>query len=316
MPKHELPEGLAKVPDAAPRVVLPAADSIFALRAARLEHLASGHAMADYLGLMALVVQSQHQTALARSAPPIDETLLARSREFGMPPLSALGHPRDAQWLDDLAGLAAGLAAVPAAAAMLTALAALDVDSREALADRVLAGMTLDTDAAAAPLVGAALQIHFTRLAAALDAGAVSHCDVATVCPVCATRPVASLVRLGGDRDMLRYLVCALCSTEWNMARIQCSACESERSVNFLALTQQAATPDQDATQAHSAAAQARRAETCDECKSYLKIFYQDKDPHLEPMADDLASLALDVAVDRQGYARSGPNLLLHPGGG
>ena len=56
------------------------------------------------------------------------------------------------------------------------------------------------------------------------------------------------------------------------------------------------------------------RAETCDECKSYLKIFYQDKDARVEPNADDLATLALDVLVDEQGYGRSGPNLLFHPG--
>jgi len=36
----------------------------------------------------------------------------------------------------------------------------------------------------------------------------------------------------------------------------------------------------------------------------------------VEPMADDLASIALDLLVDERGYARSGPNLLLHPGSG
>ena len=55
-------------------------------------------------------------------------------------------------------------------------------------------------------------------------------------------------------------------------------------------------------------------AETCDECKSYLKIFYQEKEPMLEAMADDLATLSLDLLVDEQGYRRSGPNFLLHPG--
>ena len=34
----------------------------------------------------------------------------------------------------------------------------------------------------------------------------------------------------------------------------------------------------------------------------------------LDPTADDLATLALDLLVDEQGYARSGPNLLFHPG--
>ena len=53
------------------------------------------------------------------------------------------------------------------------------------------------------------------------------------------------------------------------------------------------------------------RAETCDSCKSYLKIAYQEKDPRIDPVADDLATLALDLLVDEAGYGRSGPNLLL-----
>ena len=53
------------------------------------------------------------------------------------------------------------------------------------------------------------------------------------------------------------------------------------------------------------------RAETCDNCKSYLKIVYQEKDPYVDPVADDLATLALDILVDEAGFERSGPNLLL-----
>ena len=43
----------------------------------------------------------------------------------------------------------------------------------------------------------------------------------------------------------------------------------------------------------------------------YLKIVYQEKDPNVDPVADDLATLALDMLVDEAGYERSGPNLLL-----
>ena len=34
-------------------------------------------------------------------------------------------------------------------------------------------------------------------------------------------------------------------------------------------------------------------------------------DPRIDPVADDLATLALDLLVDEAGYGRSGPNLLL-----
>lgn len=294
----------------APRVVLPAVASLFADRAGRFLQLAIGHAMADYLALMAAVAQAQHEIIGRREAPAVPEPALAQSRDYGMPPLSALSHARDLQWRDDLRDLAAAVAARPAARAMVEAARALDGPAVEALADRMLGGTTLDADAAAVPLVGAALQVYFTRLAATIDAGLVKDFDVATVCPVCATRPVASVVRLGGERNNLRYLVCALCNTEWHMTRIRCSACEEEKGVHYLSL--QAGDAEPSANEVGAAAA--RRAEACDECKSYLKIFYQEKDPQLDPVADDLASLALDVLVDERGYGRSGPNLLFHPG--
>ena len=65
-----------------------------------------------------------------------------------------------------------------------------------------------------------------------------------------------------------------------------------------------------------SRAAQAvLQAETCDDCGHYLKIMHSDRDPFVDPVADDLATLALDILVDEAGYSRSGPNLLLVPGG-
>lgn len=117
-------------------------------------------------------------------------------------------------------------------------------------------------------------------------------------------RPTASVVRLDPERMNYRYLCCSLCQTEWNMERVKCSSCEEEKSVAYLA-------PNEDGRPAKEAPI---RAETCDECKTYLKIMVQEKDPSLDPVADDLNSLALDVMVDEKGYARTGPNLLFYPG--
>jgi FdhE protein len=294
----------------APRVVLPDARVLFADRAARFLQVANGHPMADYLSLMGALVQAQHETIGRRSAPAIPEAALAQCRDYGMPPITALSHARDRQWRDDLHDLTVGVSDRPVAKAMVDAVRAMGDAALEALADRILGGTTLDEDAAAVPLIGAALQVYFTRLAATLDADLVKDFDVATVCPVCATRPVASVVRIGGERNNLRYLVCALCSTEWHMTRIKCSACEEEKGVHYLSLT----VGDAEPTANEVGVAAARRAEACDECKSYLKIFYQEKDPQLDPVADDLASLALDLLVDERGFGRSGPNLLFHPG--
>lgn len=291
----------------APRVVLPMRHDLFSARADRFAALADGHPMAAYLQLMAEVARAQQAALAARRADPIPESALAASRDYGMPPLSAQAHERSMTWRDDLQDIARHVRARSAngVAATLERMLALDVPALESLADRVLAGTALDDDAALVPFIGAALQVYFARLAGSIDVAAVDHCDVPGICPVCASRPVASVVRIGGQQANLRYLVCSLCATEWNLARIKCTSCDTDKGVQYLTLTRG---EEEKATESPT------RAEVCDECKSYLKIFYQEKDARVEPNADDLATLALDVLVDEQGYGRSGPNLLFHPG--
>ena len=119
------------------------------------------------------------------------------------------------------------------------------------------------------------------------------------LCPVCGSYPVASVVRIGGAQQGLRYLVCSLCASEWHMVRVKCSACGSTRGISYLGI---------------EGAGHAVKAECCDECRTYLKIFYLEQDTTLVPAADDLATLALDMLVDQQGYNRLGPNLLFLPG--
>ena len=294
----------------APRVVLPENPRLFDERAARFAQLAHGHPMGAYLGLMAQVCRGQQAALGSRAAAAVPAGALEASRRHGMPPLPAQGHARAALWRDDLRDIlrAVRAGAAPAVAQTLDRLLAMDEAPVEAIADRVLAGTTLDDDAACVPFVGAALQVYFTRQVASLAAADVSQCDVATLCPVCGTRPVASIIRIGGAQANLRYLVCALCHTEWHMVRATCSSCGSEKGVHFLSLAE-----DPDAEGAGQAAV---KAEACNECKSYLKLVSQDRDAFVDPYADDLATLALDLLVDEQGFARSGPNLLFHPGSG
>ena len=90
------------------------------------------------------------------------------------------------------------------------------------------------------------------------------------------------------------------------MERVKCSSCEEEKGVAYLSIEEEGKKP----------ADSAIRAETCEECKTYLKLFVQEKDPMVDPIADDLNSLDLDVLVDEKGFARTGPNLLFYPGHG
>ncbi len=106
-------------------------------------------------------------------------------------------------------------------------------------------------------------------------------------------------MRAGDGAAGLRYLECSLCATRWNAVRARCTLCTEGSRVDYLGL------------EGSSGAVQ---AETCEHCHGYIKTFFQDKDGNVDPLADDLATLALDVLVGEQGYARALPNLFLGEG--
>ncbi|VEI46389.1 formate dehydrogenase accessory protein FdhE [Actinobacillus equuli] len=106
---------------------------------------------------------------------------------------------------------------------------------------------------------------------------------------------MASVVHFG-DTQGLRYLHCALCESEWNMTRSQCSVCDQSGKLDYWSI---------DSVDA------AVKAESCGDCESYLKVLYQEKDPHVEPVADDLGTLILDAEMEHKGLARSGLNPFL-----
>jgi FdhE protein len=166
---------------------------------------------------------------------------------------------------------------------------------------------------AAVPFVGAALQLYYARLARLLAPGDFAEAAAGSVCPVCAMRPAAAVPVAGGTTPDVRMLHCPLCSTAWRSVGLKCAMCSGTRGLSHLSLsgtvgtTQAAATP-------HGARPVIASAECCDECRTYLKLIDRADDPCADPLADDLASLALDVLVDERGYVRSGRNLLLHPG--
>jgi len=291
-----------------PRVIVPDTQTVFAARARRFEQLADGHALGDWLLFLAAITQAQHdalQTLPALSLP--DAATLAQARAHNMPPLPAQSWPRDAVWRDVLKSICQQIepTAPAVARAELERLRTLSGDELEALANRVLHTELYGDDAALLPYVGAALQVLWTGAAARLG-DQVAALDVPGVCPCCGFLPVASVVRRAGDVSNLRYLHCALCNIEWNLVRVKCATCDSTAGIGYRTLESTDGT-------VLPVPPKAVRAETCESCKSYLKIVYQEHGG-VDPVADDLATLSLDILVDEAGYARSGPNLLLMPG--
>jgi FdhE protein len=91
------------------------------------------------------------------------------------------------------------------------------------------------------------------------------------------------------------------------MVRIKCTHCEGTKGITF----QSARPAEGHVSLATAAAADAVQAECCESCGHYLKVVHMEKDMHVEPAADDLATLTLDLLVAESGVQRHGVNLLL-----
>ena len=281
-----------------PELRLPPAD-LFRSRAQRLSQLADGHTLGDYLKFVAVLADAQQAELDGHPAIPLpDAQLLSNCRAHEMPPLSPAGWPRHVHLHEVARRLADGLYDAAPLAGRESLFHFLESKKQwlDAQADSLLARRMADLDLATAPIIGAALQVQWTYLARKLDPHQVMRPEHPSLCPVCGTHPVASVVRIGGAENGLRYLHCALCETEWHMVRSRCSNCDSIKGISYFSL---------------QGGADIVRAEACPECRTYLKIVHQDKDPHVDPVADDLASMTLDLLMGEEAYAKSGINYMM-----
>jgi len=119
-------------------------------------------------------------------------------------------------------------------------------------------------------------------------------------CPVCGSLPVSAVVTLGAITG-LRYLHCSLCETEWHVVRAKCSNCEEMEKLHYWSL-------EDGSTNRERAVV---KAETCDDCGSYLKVIYQEQHPQADAVADDLATLWLDQRMEEKSFASSSINPFL-----
>lgn len=300
--------------DDAPAVVLPDPAVVFHRRAERFRALAADHPMAPYLTFLADLAQVQHD--LQADLPPVitmAEAALARSIAHQMPVISRPHVAPDPVMTETIRRVVAGAGTVAMPPQAETARLRLDAvlaarATDLAGPDRSEAALTLrgvvdavlndaiPADALAEHvLAGAALEVHFARLAASLPAGRLRYIGD-HVCPFCGGWPASSAIVGSAGVDKLRYCTCALCATRWNAVRVKCLACSSTKGIHY---------------QAIEGVAQTIKAECCDECLSYVKIMAEDEAPGLDPIADDVASLGLDLMVREAGYRRAGVNLYL-----
>lgn len=292
------PASIGRVP-APPFVRLPDPRRLFEARKERLDVLAQTSELAPYLRFIAGIAaaQSAIQDGLPEPELPPPEAL-GRAREFGMPPLD-----RNQVGVDDVISATlnrlfdgvASLAKPTEAQAALERVKAALPDEIRSMVRNVLAD-SIPADAIAEHVyVAAGLQVHFARLAARLDKDKLTRISDGA-CPCCGGAPTSSLVVGWMEAEGTRYCSCSLCGTLWNVVRVKCVLCGSGKGIGYQEIEGGAGTI---------------KAECCDNCRGYVKILYQQKDPALDPVADDIASLGLDLLLRDGEYRRGGFNPFL-----
>ena len=278
---------------------LPDPLTMFARRADRLRALAKGHELGAYLTFLADLSDVQH--GVQRGPPgaelPAPEAI-ARARQYKMPPLDRLRFTCSGAFAPLWEGLlaTAGRIAMPDDARLaLDRLKAADPAGQAAMIGAVLKNAIPAEALAEHVFVAAVLQVHFAHLAAQLDAQTLMPVGNGA-CPACGGSPVSSMVVGWRDAQNTRFCACSLCGTLWNYPRIKCTLCGGTERIAY---------------QEIAGGSDAVKAETCESCQRYVKILHQHTNASLDPVADDVATLALDLLLRETEYRRGSVNPFL-----
>ncbi|EKM0528522.1 formate dehydrogenase accessory protein FdhE [Cronobacter turicensis] len=303
IPQDQLEKSDKRTAEVIPPLLFPRLKNLYNRRAARLRELAENNPLGDFLRFAALIAHAQEVVLYDH---PLEMDLTARIKEAaeqGKPPLDIHVLPRDGHWQKLLQSLIAELKPEMSGPA-LAVIENLEKASAQELETMASALFSADFSAVSsdkAPFTWAALSLYWAQMASLIPGKArAEYGEARQFCPVCGSIPVSSMVHIGSKQG-LRYLHCNLCETEWHVVRIKCSNCEQTRDLHYWSLESEQAPV---------------KAESCGDCGTYLKILYQEKDPNVEPVADDLASLVLDARMEQEGFARSSINPFLFPGEG
>ncbi|WP_414475119.1 formate dehydrogenase accessory protein FdhE [Microvirga sp. M2] len=292
------PASIGRVP-APPFVRLPDPRVLFEARRLRLESLAPSSELAPYLRFVAGISAAQNRIQDDLPEPDLPSAeILGRAHEFGMPPLDRSRVERDevlGETLERLFDAVTSLAKPPEAQSALETIKAASPDRLGEIIHGVLTD-SISADALAEHVyVAAGLQVHFARLAAKLDKNRLVRIGDGA-CPCCGGPPTTSLIVGWIEAEGTRYCSCSLCGTLWNVVRVKCVLCSSTKGVGYQEVDGGPGTI---------------KAECCDNCRGYVKILHQQKDAALDPVADDIASMGLDLLLRDGEFRRGGFNPFL-----
>ena len=295
------PKEIEGMPDSeVPLLVLPQLQQTLNERATRFEQLANGP-LAEWLAFCAKLARAQALSIEQLKLTPLDESVVKESFKHGMPPASISTWKAGDDWQQAFDLFVAELEKQNLPKQVQEIVQAFK-SADQALVQRqavdYLNAQESEVKPEWAPFLGAILQMIWMRRVEGLKPYVAHYKGQSSLCPVCGSHPVASVVRVG-DRDAHRYLACSLCLSEWYGPRARCTNCETPKEVSILGETQESLV----------------QGECCDDCHGYLKIMYQSRDPMMDVIADDLASIQVDLALANEDYLRTGRNLFLMAGG-
>ncbi|MDO4430251.1 MAG: formate dehydrogenase accessory protein FdhE [Lonepinella koalarum] len=268
--------------------------NLYERRIKRLKELAENHPFNDYLQFVINIVEAQ-LLILAENPLAKQEITFEQIR-----PLDCKTWQRNSKWREYLTALLAEIEhqANEQMLGTIDWLKKASNEELEQLASQLFAENYAEVSSDKAVFIWAALSLYWLQLAQQLPHHTqAENGDDLHYCPVCNAPPVASVIHFGLAQG-LRYLHCSLCESEWNVVRAKCSNCNQSKELDYWAI-------DKDQAEVKS--------ESCGECHSHLKIVYQEKNPHVEPVADDLASIFLDIELEEKGFSRSGLNPFMFP---
>lgn len=282
-----------------PFAVLPDPGRIFLVRSERFAALAPGHELEPYLRLLSTITRAQNDILADLPEPvlPSSERLVL-ARENTMPPIStgqiALDETAD-ETFDALLKKLAGADLAETSRAALETVEKAGRDGRRLIMQAVILDEIPGDAIAEHVLAAAAVQVLFTRLAARLDVETLQRVADGA-CPSCGGAPVGSAVVGWEGAHGTRFCTCSICATQWNVVRIKCLVCGDQKGVAYHSI---------------EGGNETVMGETCEACDSYVKMLHQHKDPSLDPIADDVASLALDLTLTKEGWTRASVNPFL-----
>ncbi|WP_017349321.1 formate dehydrogenase accessory protein FdhE [Pantoea sp. A4] len=285
-----------------PLLLFPQLKPLYQRRTARLRHLAERNPLGDYLRFAAVITTAQEivlydhplhfniveqlTDSAARQKPPLDITTLARSDHW-----QRLLHSLIAELKPEMSGQAL---------AVLENLEKSSASELEIMAESLLKHEFAQVSSDKSPFIWAALSLYWAQMAALIPGKVrIEQGEHRQFCPVCGSLPVSGIIPLGGKQDETRYLHCNLCECEWLVDEGKCSNCEEESELHLWSLEGEQS---------------AVKAESCGVCGTYLKLLWQARDPAIEPVADDLASLLLDARMEQESFSRSSLNPFMFPG--